>query len=435
MNRELRTTVRSAALIALALLIFPAAAFAEPGDGLRSGNFQLNPGLMLGSGFNSNLFYSSGSEQTRAAPLGIVEPRLRISMIDPTSVDLGFNGAVAWTQYFAVDNEDVSEQSGLSTTLSGNFVVNPRGAVSLRVFNDFMRTNEAPSSASTLTINRIWNRSGAEIGFHPGGRVLTSHLGYNYTLYRHNLFEELDRGSHNLSLKNSWKFLPKTALLLNASFSFLQYQDRPTDRPSVDKIDSMPLRVMGGLNGLLTNRLGARLLAGYGNGFYDSGDSFSGPLALAEVYYGFGNHGLNNRLRAGYEYNFRDSPISNYYTFHRVYAGYEQGFLANRLRLSAEGDVNIRDYRYKDGGVKLPTSTSQQVLTPDDVNDLALGAGANVLYNFTNWWNAELRYRFGTNFTDDQILIFDDVVDIDPSRVILREFVQHQVMIQTTFTY
>lgn len=435
MNRKLTITLPGVALIALALAAFPATVSAEPGEGLRSGNFQLNPGLMLGSGFNSNLFYSSGGEPTNSVPLGIVEPRLVIKTIEPTSVDVGFNGAVAWTQYFAVDNEDVSKQSGLSTTLTGGVSFNPRGSVSFRIFDDFMRTNEAPSSASTQSINRIWNRSGAHLGFHPGGRVLESYLEYNYTLYRHNLYQELDRGAHNISLKNSWKFLPKTALVLNASYSILQYMEPPANRPVVPKVDSTPLRLMGGVSGLLTNRLGAKLMAGYGAGYYDSGDSFSGPLGLAEIYYGFGNHSLKNRLRAGYEYNFRDSPISNYYTFHRIYTGYDQGFLASRLRIGVEGDVNIRDYHYKGGGTRVPTQGGQQVISPEDVNDLALYAGANVLYNFTNWWNAELRYRFGTNFTDDQIEIFQNAVDVSPSEVILREFIQHQLMVQTTFTY
>ena len=97
--------------------------------------------------------------------------------------------------------------------------------------------------------------------------------------------------------------------------------------------------------------------------------------------------------------------------------------------------MNIRDYRYKDGGDRIPTQGGQTVTTPNEVNDLALYASANAIYNFTDWWNAELRYRFGTNFTDDQILIFEDAVDLNPSEVILREFVQHQVMLQTTFTY
>ncbi|MBA2662526.1 MAG: hypothetical protein H0U74_09550 [Bradymonadaceae bacterium] len=435
MDAKLRTTCHIAAFIALVIAV-PGSVRAEPGDGLRSGNLQLSPGVMLGTGFDTNLFYGSGSEEIRQAPMGILEPRLKIATIEPTNFDLAFNGAVGWTQYFSLQEDAVTRQSGLSSALSGSGTLNPRGNLSLRLSNHFLRTNETPSSSSDDSVNRIWNRSGVVLGFHPGGRVLESHLSYNYTVYRHNLYTNLDRGSHGLGWRSSWKFLPKTALVADATYSIVGYRGaQADDAERIVKVNSTPLRLLGGVNGLLTNRLGAKLMAGYAWGFYDAGDSFQGVVGLAEGYYGFGSHGMNNRLRIGYEYNFRDSPISNYYTFHRVFGGYEQGLMNNRLRLGLETETQIRDYRYAGGGVRLPTANGGEVETPNSVNDLSVGVRASAGYQLSAWWNAELSYRFGTNFTDDQIRVFEQSGDIEPSQIILREFVRHHIMFQTTFTY
>ena len=130
--------------------------------------------------------------------------------------------------------------------------------------------------------------------------------------------------------------LPKTGLLLEVNQRFYDYYNDSTYNEN-----SMPLRVYAGFTGLITPRLSTQIKVGYGNGFYDAGDSFSSVLALVELGYQIGP---TASAKLGYQRNFDDSPYSNYITFHKVYVGYDQ-VLINRLILRLGADYAYRQYK------------------------------------------------------------------------------------------
>ncbi|MFU8802809.1 MAG: hypothetical protein ACNA8W_03270 [Bradymonadaceae bacterium] len=420
--------------MALALLLVPAYVDAAPGDGVRSGNLQLNPGLMVGAGYDTNLYYQSGREtrDLRQAPHGILEPRLKMSIVEPTNFDFNFDAALGWTQYFH-DENIVRRQSGLSTTLIGSGIVNPNGAVSLRVTERFVRTNEPPNAPTAARLNRIGNRLGATLGFHPGGRVLESFLGYDYVIHRHNLYPTLDRNEHHVGWKNQWRFLPKTGFVLNADYRVIRYNSdfqggssvRPDGR--LHNANSTPIRLTGGVSGLITNRISLRILGGYGWGLYEAGPTIEGPLAHVEATYLFGAQALRNRFRLGYELNFSDSVVGNYYSFHRFYTNYEQGILNNRLRFSLGADAQMRNYSRLE--VRVIETDDRVITLPADAADLLVGVQAGATYHISNAWSAGIQYGFGSNFTDD-------IITIDgPGRDAVRDYQRHHVMVSTTLTY
>ncbi|RAL24992.1 hypothetical protein DL240_01920 [Lujinxingia litoralis] len=395
--------------------------------------------MTLGAGFDSNLYYSSSRENSsiRQVPEGYIEPSLKLSTPNPAMWDLNGSAAVGWRQYLSSE-ETVASQSGLAANLGASLTWNPRGVFSLRLSENFVRTNEAPSYESADSVNRIFNRAGAMLGFHPGGRVLESYLSYDFSLYRHNLYEELDRSTHHVGWKGHWSFLPKTALVAKADYRRINYVSAYQGGPSGDVVspegrlrnaNSTPLRLTGGLRGLLTQRITLGLQAGYGWGFYEanSGPDFKGLLVQAEASYQFGPVELDSRIRAGYQRDFTDSTLGNYYTYHRALVGFQQGLVGGRLRLGLEADAQMRDYA--DLGVRQVVTQDNVITLPENVSDLLVGVLGETSFEIRKGWDLGLSYRFVSNFTEDII----EVEGLGENSV--RDYQRHHVVLSTTLTY
>ena len=418
---------------AAAILLTASTAWGEWGEGVQGGPFTLHPGVSLSAGFDSNIYYASERESTNLhqAPEGLVEPSLTINTTNPGAFNLGLDASVAWRQFFS-NQEFVRGQSGLSAELDASIAWNEDGPFSLQLSENFVRSNETPNYASAQAINRIFNRAGIQAGLHPGGRILETYLSYDFSFYRHSRLTDLDRHTHHFGWNGHWAFLPKTAIVAEADYRMIRYDEavRGGDRavtPRLRNVNSNPLRLMGGVRGLLTPRITIGLRGGYGWGFYDDGPTFQDWLARAELSYQFGNVEYDNRLRVGYERDFRDSVISNFYTSHRAVAGYEQGFVANRLRLELEVDAQIRNY--SETGIGSVQTESAEIIYPEQFSDLLLGVSAGTRFEIRNGWDVGVRYGFRSNFTEDEI----QVVGVGEDSV--RDYQRHHLMLSTQLRY
>ena len=425
----------AATCVAAAILLTASTAWGEWGDGIKGGPFVVHPGLTLSMGFDSNLYYGSQREEgtVRRSPEGMLEPSLAIQTDDPGSWDLEGEASVGWRQYLT-DDETVRSQSGLSAALDGSATWNDDGAFSVRLSEEFVRTNETPNYATATPFNRIFNKAGIMFGLHPGGRILETYASYDFSLYRHNLYSDLDRHTHDLGWSANWSFLPKTALVGEVDYRIIRYNQAVRGQDTVlnpegrlRNVNSTPLRLLGGVEGLLTPRISLGLRGGYAWAFYEEGEDFSGMLARLTASYQFGRIDYDNRLRIGYRRDFSDSSVGNFFTSHRAIAGYEQGFLGDELRLDLEVDAQIRDYA--ELGVDMAQTESAEVFYPDELNDLLLGITASVDYEIRNGWNVGARYNFRSNFTDDEIRVEG------PGQDSIRDYQRHHGLLTTTLRY
>jgi hypothetical protein len=181
----------------------------------------------------------------------------------------------------------------------------------------------------------------------------------------------------------SWKWLPKTALFLQASQGYITYlYDAPPGTPN--KVPSLPLRVFAGLRGLITPRVAGLLSLGYMNGFYESGATTKGVFghtyiqAQATI-----TPTLVSRIVLGYKHDFTNSVIGNFSYDDAVYASYGHQ-LAGRVAVDISGRYIRRNYQ----GTMLPRV------------DHAFTAGAVVDYYPRNWIYAGLGYSLFSNATD-----------------------------------
>ena len=419
----------------MVILLTASTAWGQWGEGVRGGSFLLHPGISLSAGFDSNIYYESTGAAGRLhqAPEGAFEPSLSWETVDGRSWDFSGEASVRWRQYFS-DEVHVRNQSGLAAALDTQAVWNADGAVSLQFHNDFVRSNETPSGPSPQTLNRIYNKAGGKLGLHPGGQVLQTFGGYDFSLVRHNLHPDLDRHTHHLGWEGRWAFLPQTSFVGEVDYRMIRYRfpfrgahQGVSPEGRLANVDSDPLRLLAGVSGMITPRISVNLRGGYGWGRYHEGATTENGLARVEASYQFGNVDFDNRIRVGYRYGFTDSSLGNFYRSHRTVAGYEQGFMSNRLRLELRATADIRGYSSL--GVDGVETIDGDVIYPEEPSDLLMGASVRAGYRIRSGWSVSGRYSFRSNFTDDRIVI--DGLGED----VVRDYQRHHVMFSTTLRY
>lgn len=400
-------------LLVLTLGVFSSSvATAEPGAGLRAGNLKVSPGLTLSTLYDSNVFFQSTDEAVSLsnAPSLQVQPFLTMETMNAKLTQVTLDARLAWQQYLASET-NLSEQSGLSATVAGELGINRRGAFSVSLKERFTRTNEAPNLPADFPFNRDINSLGVTFGLHPGDQVFQHYLTYSWLIYNHENIEieALDRQTHHLTLANNWRFLPRTALSLTGDVQFVRYTSN-VSTGNLSTNNSTPVRLTGGITGSLTNRIGVRLLAGWGWGFYETGPTSSDFLADLRVSWKFGQLSSNSSLFIGYSQGFGDSTIANYYSYYKPYAGYSQT-LADRLTLKADVSMQFRTY------------------PGTDFDDSLLNVSAGVGFALAKWWSLDLNYNLQSNFTEDSV----EITTVGDEA--LRAYTRHLVSLSTTIHY
>jgi hypothetical protein len=453
---EKKFAVRIVAVLLATVVSSPSWVAAGPGDGLRAGDLKLHPRLTLSGGYDTNVFRLSEDEISDGgafgAPVLNISPGLAIETIDPTTFKLDFDGELTWEQYFG-SNPALTSQSGLTGKGSFGTTFNYDGGVSFRVEDDFTYENIPPNDPSTDSFNELVNRAGAVLGIHPGERIFRLDLGYGYKIFRYYtpaLFD-LDRDKHQIDLDLTWRFLPKTAFVLQGDFDVIRYEtefrgvqsDQIPDRDKLPNVDSTPLKVKGGLSGLLTPRISLRLLGGWGEGFYDSGPSFGGFVAHTSATYRFGSKDLGSKVTAGYERDFKDANISNYSTEDRAFLDLTHNFFDKKFGYTITGEYVYADYSPLQAGTTEVTGEDGEprefktvrnrrgelVFLPDDLHDEIVRASVGIHSELGGWWRGELTYEFSSNLSGDRI----DIPTSDATR--FRGFLRHYVLASMTFTY
>ncbi|MBH24466.1 MAG: hypothetical protein CMH57_08450 [Myxococcales bacterium] len=379
--------------------------------GLYVGQLQLHPGLFIEGGYDSNVFFEDDSENPSNATklngvikLGVETPR-------PKKAQLDLEVGLTYSELFA-EEQAIQNQSGVTAFGRGTLLFNPNGSVAVGVFDYFRRTNEAPNTFSSATFNRFSNEAGGILKIQPGGKLLTLDLEGSYAVVRNGIVDDLDHNIVRLGAQGKWKFLPKTAFVLVASQRFINYEQSTRDtvndnipEDSLANINSSPLRVEGGLNGLIFTRISATAMIGYGNSFYEDGPSFSGLIGRAEAGYEIGP---TSQFRLGYHRNFEDSSFGNYATFHRVFARYNH-LIGGIFNLRLEGTYTLRQFAPVANPILLGDVMEEGAparrygnSNPDPYErvDPLYGAEAEGTFRVFDIWRVGGRYQLTVNDTD-----------------------------------
>jgi hypothetical protein len=373
-------------------------------SGESPNGIQLSDGVLMHvgagaeGGYDTNVFYASSSENPVGSPM--LRSTIFTSIGNATrggavSRQLTFDARAGLT-YRRYQGDDASldrfrnawmPSAGLALGIGS-------GQVGFGFADTFVRLEDPPYSSGQDPITRYNNQASAEVRWSPGGGRLTGVLRYTNMLdFIQGTFSYATSMLNQIMLDGSWRWLPKTAIFLNATQGFISYLDDNAE--ANNKFPSYPLRITTGLRGLLTEKTSAVVAVGYVNGFY-SGQALattSGFLGstFAEVALTV-RPTLLSRAILGYRHDFTNSVIASFSYDETVYASYVQQ-IASRLSLDLSGRYVHRDFQGFTTGTL--DAMGNPVVVPRTDNFFQVGASLD--YFVRNWMYAGVGYAVLAN--------------------------------------
>lgn len=293
---------------ALAVALVPLDALAQAwvsnpdfseGVGVRAGNFELHPSVGAEFGYDSNFTLASKSEGAVDVLKLRLTPSLTLSTLgaarrnSPTPPNVVF-AASAYASYFELfpldsDESDVSKRRNVAAGLNAKLDVFPTGKVGFDLLGGWVRAIEAEGRSDDLAsdgFNRDTFRYGAGLTWRPGGGLFEWRGGYAgmFNYFENDGFQSLQNLQHELNTRGRWRFLPRSALLFDSSYTFIRYTDSSTVQTDGDIVRS---RI--GFHGLVTYHLALLGMVGWASTFYRSHDGsiaprqYDSPIANAEA--------------------------------------------------------------------------------------------------------------------------------------------------------
>jgi hypothetical protein len=255
------------ALAAVVLAGAAAVAEATAGNGLRLGGSdgRLHPFLDLEARYDSNVSYSAENAAIADVILHL-RPGLELEVAgDLAAVE--FSGALDFAENLGVEDAGTKDLSRMYADAGFAAMFNRRGAVSLRLDDDFRRQVSTTSiAAAAVAVVANTNVLSVAVPWKPGGGALLvtatgQWLVETYEEYKDDPgFDVADLGYSQFrgGGEVQWRFLPRTSALLSAGYF--------TRVPNVSTLgqEASGADVLAGLTGLLTQRISATAKVGYG---------------------------------------------------------------------------------------------------------------------------------------------------------------------------
>jgi hypothetical protein len=314
----------SRGLASLVLVCLAASATASPGNGIRLGGSsgRLHPYLELETRWDSNIAFSDQG-QAQSGFILHVRPGLVLEAPgDPAALDLRAN--LDWAQYMG-KNSDLSRLYGEAQLGVG---LNRKGTVGLEVTDSFRRASstQALNFGGALVSNT--NRLDLAVPFRSGGGAFVTTVSGGWELESFepfstgrlcpantpacdpNLVSKLGYSDVSAGLDLRWKFLPRTAALLQG-----EYWTRLPASSSLG-VKASGFRSWAGLAGLFTAHLAGTVKGGYGMAYNAPGSIATWLANLEAEWLPYDTAGL----KVGYLHDLGVDPGQDGgFTSHRAY--------------------------------------------------------------------------------------------------------------------
>ena len=261
------------------------------GNGFKVGSGRLHPYFHLETRVDSGAGYFPPDESTTPEDLspelsGEVAMRFRPGFrleIPSSRLELTLDANLEYVLYTGL----VTERSGAASHLEGaadlTARLNPDAPLSLELSNQFVRSDRTRTAALGTGLLSLFNETRVKVPWRPGGGAveLTPSAGYALEFFQPLsgapprdctevacnplLAEQFDYGDLRFALEGRWRFLPKTALVVDTGLDLRSYfNDGSSPKASL-------LRAMLGVAGLVSPRIAVVAKAGWGQDLAASG--------------------------------------------------------------------------------------------------------------------------------------------------------------------
>ena len=421
----------------------PAPASMDPGDALNPVSIVSGPGIKIGegtvfhpsigieTGVVSNVFYQDAGTVTSGLLRILAEvgtgslPSQRINIRStgedqdsqtqqtltsnsPGDFQYSADLYATWDQYLSTNNA-VAAQGGLGGGVLLRGIVNPQRPIQFAFQEHFSRLIRATNFESQNDTNRDVNQLSLRLNFMPSGRSINGYLYYQNTIdvFESNNQQFANRLQNLVGVRLNWQWLPMTRIFADVSEGYY------TGLGDSQKVNSYPFTAIAGIQTALSLNTTINAHAGYSNGFYASGPSYSS--LDAGLLFGYRYSPLG-RVTALYSYSHQDSINANFYRDHTLQASIEQYFVP--FVVFARSELRFREY---DGTIVMGTNGNVR-------NDVIISGTLGMRYSFREWIAATLDYQLSLVQTDFKYNAGGGLVD-DPS------YVRHELLLGVRAAY
>lgn len=343
------------------------------GPGIRTGDFELHPGIGGEVGYDSNFLLRTDKEPPpgnviilNGAPTAPVEPAVRLRVTPSFSIstlgaqrkegrtdqpDVNFRGsmAVSYLEFFGADIIQKQRNASATGRLSlGLFQGKPISGAFFAQYDRIVNPNAQGDLEFAYTQNRVGG--GGEVTWNPGGGTLSYSLGYNLNaaIYDRESASRFNNLTHSTYVRGRWRFRPRTSLISDTSVGYQVWVNQDGQGALVN---STPVRTRFGLEGLLTPKLTLYSMVGYATTFLSQKKS-DNIKNYDSVY---ANLRLGYFLTANPDSGDMQTEVSTYVS--NISVGYTRDFnqsLMTNYSVADRGDISLTSYF---GGQAVVTAT------------------------------------------------------------------------------
>lgn len=388
------------------------------GIGVRTGNLEWHPGVSAEVGYDSNYFLRAPSENPLSVYRLRLTPSFSVSTLGarrlerdgkPAVQSLTFRGGayVGLNGLIATDSSRSDELNGqrVPWDLGADVLLNimPQARVGEDIYANFVRSAQPSNVADpNVRFDRDSIRTGAGVTWRPGGGLFDWRLGYEfqYNYFEQDTFKGLNNYNHQANMRGRWRFLPRTAVLYDGSYTWIRYA---TNR---EQSDGAIIRTRIGLNGLISTKLAALAMVGWAGSFYDPRagqpqQEFDSVVAQAELkwFISGGEQAMNpgsapvglSYASLGYVRDVANSYLGNVYRRDRGYVGFSYLLGGAFITTLNAGIANLAfpTVRFADGSEANPAFSTQRL-------DVSLFSE----YRLSDRFGVNATVNYDRNFTD-----------------------------------
>jgi hypothetical protein len=380
-------------LVLSLLLAAAASAQVAKAPGFKIGEGRLHPFLDVDGRFDSLVGFFNANQPSPEFIFHF-RPGLKFDL-DTPSTFVGFNGSAEYLWYTGLLSPGSIGLSRFQANVGLDAKFNRDGAAGVDIGDNLIRSDRTQNAALGVGAVSLFNNVYLAVPIHPGGRALEVTPKVAWAI---EFFEPLLNGilpgcapgntqcdpatvsrsnysNLNFGANARWKFLPKTAIMIDVNADWRTYFAGMGVQP-----DKVMFRAQAGLAGLISPRIAVTLLAGYGGDFTNG--SIHTFIGNAEFSYTVSEQ---SRIAIGYMRTVAPVPIIGSMVDDR---GYLRGGLAlfgGRLQLNTQISADYFTFLAQPAMAAPPAPVRNDFL-------LSINAGPTVV--ITSWFDIGASYTF-----------------------------------------